>query len=112
MNVLLSDYVPPIREYLSPPKVRPPDWVEEIVTVVQGTKDDEPVCYRLGTLTCKGSWLTGTPPAIAAVWLAEGRVKPGVHAHESVILPEPFIKELASHGFPTKIMVTSPIWCR
>lgn len=72
MVSLLSGYVPPITEYLAPPKNSPPDWTKEIVTEVHGGKDGKDVTFRLGTLTCKGALPTGVAPAIAAVWLAEG----------------------------------------
>ena len=109
MVAMLSNYVPPITEFLAPAKNQPPDWVKEIVTEVNGTKDGKEIVYRLGTLTCKGALPTGVTPAIAAIWLAEGRVPQGVHAPEAVLEPEPFFKELEKREIYTRVTVTTPI---
>jgi hypothetical protein len=91
---LMSGYVPPITDFLAPLKKTSPDWVKEIVTEVRGTRDGKTVTYRLGTLTCKGALPTGVAPSRAAIWLAEGRIPPGVHPPEAVLDPVPFFKEL------------------
>lgn len=109
MVSMLSGYVPPITDFLAPAKTKPPDWVKEIVTEVRGTKDGKDVTYRMGTLTCKGSLPTGVAPAIAAIWLADGVVEPGVHAPEAVLDPDPFFKELEQRGIFTKVSVTHMI---
>lgn len=106
MVSLLSGYVPPISDFLAPPAHRPPDWVKEIVTEVAGTKDGEQVIYRLGTLTVKSALPTGSAPAIAAIWLAEGRIPAGVYPPEAVIDPVPFFKELEAHEMPTQVTTT------
>jgi saccharopine dehydrogenase (NAD+, L-lysine-forming) len=106
---LMSRYVPSISEFLAPPVNRPPDWVKEIVTEVRGTKDGKTMIYRLGTLTCKGALPTGTAPARTAVWLAEGRIPPGVHPPEVVIEPEPFFKELEEREIYTQVSVTQSV---
>jgi saccharopine dehydrogenase-like NADP-dependent oxidoreductase len=67
------------------------------------------VTYRLGTLTCKGALPTGVAPAIAAIWLAEGRVPEGVHPPEAVLDPEPFFKELEAWDIRTQVTVTQPV---
>jgi saccharopine dehydrogenase-like NADP-dependent oxidoreductase len=103
---MMSGYVPPITDFLAPPKNEPPDWVKEIVTEVQGTKDGKAVTYRLGTLTCKGALPTGVAPARAAIWLAEGRIPPGVHPPEVALEPEPFFEELKSREIYTRVSVT------
>lgn len=103
---LMAKYVPPITEFLAPPKNRPPDWTKEIVTEVGGRKDGEAVTYRLGTLTCKGSLPTGVAPARTAIWLAEGCIPPGVHPPEQVIEPEPFFEELKTREIYTQVSVT------
>jgi saccharopine dehydrogenase-like NADP-dependent oxidoreductase len=103
---LMSGYVPPITDFLAPPKNRPPDWVKEIVTQVRGTKDGKAVTYWLGTLTCKGALPTGVAPARAAVWLAERRIPPGVHPPEVVLDPLPFFKELEEREIYTRVSVT------
>jgi saccharopine dehydrogenase-like NADP-dependent oxidoreductase len=106
---LLSDYVPPITDFLAPPKNHPPDWVKEIVTEVNGTKDGKQITYRLGTLTCKGALPTGVAPAIAAVWLGKGRIPPGVHPPEAVIEPLTFFKDLERRELYTQITTTAAL---
>ncbi len=103
---LMSQYVPPITDFLAPPKKQPPDWAKEIVTEVRGTKDGKALTYRLGTLTSKGALPTGVAPARAALWLAEGRIPPGVYPPEAVIEPEPFFKELEEREIYTQVSVT------
>ena len=107
MVKLLSQFVPPITDFLAPPKNLPPDWVKEIVTEVAGARDGEEVIYRVGTLTCKGALPTGVAPAIAAIWLAEGRIPPGVHPPEAVIDPEPFFEELKRRQIMTNVSIKS-----
>ena len=86
-----------------------PDWVKEIVTEIKGTKDGKEIIYRMGTLTCKGALPTGLAPAIAAIWLAEGRIAPGVYPPEASITPEPFFKELEEHDIFTQVTVTQKV---
>ena len=109
MVSMLSGYVPPITDFLAPPKTQPPDWGKEIVTEIQGTKAGEDVTYRLGTLTVKGALPTGAAPAIAAIWLAEGKVDPGVYPPEVCLDPEPFFKELEEFEIITRVSVTKKI---
>lgn len=106
MVSMLSSYVPPISAFLEAPKNKPPDWVKEIVTETKGSKDGEEITYRLGTLTCKGALPTGVAPAIAAIWLAEGKVNPGVFPPEACMEPEPFFKELERRGIFTKVTIS------
>jgi lysine 6-dehydrogenase len=106
---MLSGYVPPITSFLDPPTRKPPNWAKEIVTEVRGAKDGKPVTYRLGTLTVKGALPTGAAPAIAAIWMAEGRISQGVYPPEAVIEPEPFFKELEALDVPTQVTVTSQL---
>ena len=103
---LMSEYVPPITDFLAPPRHQPPDWAKEIVTEVRGHKDGKAVTYRLGTLTCKGALPTGVAPARTAIWLAEGRIPPGVYPPEAMIAPEPFFKELEDREIYTQVSVT------
>ena len=109
MISMLSGYVPPITDFLAPAKTQPPDWAKEIVTVIKGTKDGKDVTYRMGTLTCKGALPTGVAPAIAAIWLAEGRMEPGVHAPEASLDPEDFFKELERREIYTNATVTQAV---
>jgi saccharopine dehydrogenase-like NADP-dependent oxidoreductase len=109
MVAMMDNYVPPITDFLAPPKNQEPDWVKEIVTEVKGTKDGKEVIYRLGTLTLKGALPTGSAPAIAAIWLAKKRISPGVYPPEAVLEPEHFFKELEAIGIPTKVTVTQDL---
>jgi saccharopine dehydrogenase-like NADP-dependent oxidoreductase len=109
MVKLLGDYVPPITDFLAPPKNQPPDWVKEIVTETKGTRDGKEFTYRLGTLTCKGALPTGVAPAVAAIWLAEGRIAPGVYPPELVIDPVPFFDELKTRQIYTHVTVTTQL---
>jgi saccharopine dehydrogenase-like NADP-dependent oxidoreductase len=103
---MMSSYVPPITDFLAPSKKQPPDWTKEIVTEVRGIKDGKTLTYRLGTLTCKGALPTGVAPSRAALWLAEGRIPPGVYPPEAAIDPEPFFKELEGREIYTQVSVT------
>jgi saccharopine dehydrogenase-like NADP-dependent oxidoreductase len=86
--------------------VQPPEWTKEIVTEVHGARDGQPVTYRLGTLTVKGALPTGLAPALAAQYLAEGRVRPGVYPPEQAIDPVPFFQDLEARGIPTQVSLT------
>ncbi len=109
MVTLLSGYVPPITDFLAPPKKEPPDWTKEIVTEVKGTKDGNDITYRMGTLTCKGALPTGVAPAIAAIWLAQKRVDPGVYPPEIALDPKPFFKELEEQQIYTQVTTTQKV---
>jgi hypothetical protein len=52
---------------------------------------------------------TGAAPAIAAIWLAEKRVTPGVYPPEVALEPEAFFKELETLGIITQVTVTQPV---
>jgi saccharopine dehydrogenase-like NADP-dependent oxidoreductase len=106
---LLSDYVTPVTAFLEPPKAKPPEWVKEIVTEIHGTKDGEKVIYRMGTLTTKGALPTGVVPAITAIWLAQGKVEPGVYPPEIALDPQPFFKELEPYDIITQVTVTKKV---
>jgi saccharopine dehydrogenase-like NADP-dependent oxidoreductase len=106
MVTLMAKYAPPVTASLEPPQNEPPNWTKEIVTEVKGTRYGKTVTYRLGTLTVKGSLPTGVAPSVTAQWLAEGRIKSGVHAPEAVLEPESFFKELEARGIPTQVTVT------
>jgi len=109
MVSMLSGYVHSLTDLLAPAKTKPQDWTKEIVTEIHGAKDREAVTYRMGTLTCKGALPTGVAPAIAAIWLAEGRVSPGVYPPETSLDPEPFFKELEEYEIFTQVTVTRKV---
>jgi saccharopine dehydrogenase (NAD+, L-lysine-forming) len=106
MVALMGEYVPPIEAFLAPPQSKPPNWVKEIVTEVRGTRQGEGVTYRLGTVTCKGAQPTGTAPARAAIWMAQGRIPAGVYPPEQALEPGPFLKELEDRGIYTRVSLT------
>ncbi|MGB2963902.1 MAG: saccharopine dehydrogenase NADP-binding domain-containing protein [Anaerolineales bacterium] len=109
MVAMLSGYVPSVTDLLAPANNKSPDWTKEIVTEIRGSKDGEDITYRIGTLTCKGALPTGAAPAIAAIWLAEGRIDPGVYPPEACLDPEPFFKELEEMDIITRVTVTKQI---
>jgi len=109
MVSMLSGFVHPITDLLAPPKSKPPDWTKEIVTEIHGTRDGDVITYRMGTLTCKGALPTGLAPAVAAIWLAEGRVEPGVFPPEACMDPEAFFKEMEAHEIFTQVTVTQKL---
>jgi saccharopine dehydrogenase (NAD+, L-lysine-forming) len=109
MNRVLAQHVYSLEDMLAPPKNQPPDWTKEIVTEVHGTQDGEEVVYRLGTLTVKGALPTGIVPAITAIWLAQGRIEPGVHAPELALDPEAFFEELDAYDIVTQVSVTQKV---
>ena len=90
------------------------DTSEELVTEVRGRDSDGPVKVTVRTI-CPGKpdWglsgdalVTGVPSAIAAVWIASGRLRaPGVNAPESVVEPEAFFREMAARGAETRMSV-------
>ncbi|MCK4786637.1 MAG: hypothetical protein KAV87_22955, partial [Desulfobacteraceae bacterium] len=59
--------------------------------------------------TCKGALPTGAAPAIAAIWLSEGRIEPGVYPPEACLDPESFFKELEEYEIITRATVTKKI---
>ena len=63
----------------------------------------------MGTLTCKGALPTGVAPAVGSIWLAEGRIPPGVYPPEAVLEPQPFFEELENRGIYTQAAVTSRV---
>ena len=73
---------------------------------VRGTRQGKTVTYRMGTLTVKGSLPTGCGPSIAAQWLADGRIEPGVYPPEAALEPGPFFQEFEKRGILTQVSVT------
>ena len=51
---------------------------------------------------CQRVW----EPSTAAIWMAEGRIEPGVHAPEAVLESGPFFKELEWREIFTKFAVS------
>lgn len=91
---------------------------KNVAAVVAGTRDGQPATVRVDALaTPHAAWgasgsnvMVTSPPAIGAVWLAEGRIdEPGVHAPETVVPPRDFFAELAERGVRTTITRTTPL---
>lgn len=106
---MMGQYVPPVESFLAPPANRPPQWTKEIVTEVRGQKDGQTITYRLGTRTLKGALPTGVVPAIGSIWLAEGRVAPGVYPPEQALDPETFLRELEAFAIYSEVTVSKPL---
>jgi saccharopine dehydrogenase-like NADP-dependent oxidoreductase len=109
MVAMLSGNVPSVEDLLAPATNKPPDWTKEIVTEIKGLKDGKEVTYRMGTVTCKGALPTGAAPAIAAIWLAEGQIEPGVYPPEACLDPERFFKELEKYDVITRVTTSNQI---
>lgn len=91
---------------------------KNVAAVVSGERNGQPATVRVDALApphkawgASGSLLMVTsPPAIAAVWLAEGRIdRPGVHPPETVIPSHEFFAALAERGVQTTITHTLPL---
>jgi len=97
------------------PAVQPfEDSAEELVTEVRGRDPEEAVTVTVRTITPgKPEWglsgdalVTGVPSAIAAVWIASGRLgAPGVNGPEAVVEPEAFFAEMAARGARTRMSI-------
>jgi saccharopine dehydrogenase (NAD+, L-lysine-forming) len=93
-----------------PPPEGPPKDVEILWVRVQGSRGGRPA-----TFTAKadfrpqpdgvsaGAFGTALPLTVAARWLAEGRVAPGVHPPENALDPEPFVEELSAEGVSLRL---------
>lgn len=91
---------------------------KNVTAVVHGRRDDEPVTVRVDVMappreewSMSGSQLMVTsPPAIGAVWLAEGCIdRPGVHAPEIAVPAREFFAALGERGVETTITYTEPL---
>ena len=82
---------------------------EATVVEVRGTREGRPAVF-VGEATTRpvdglsaGAFGTALPLAVAARWLAEGRIAPGVHPPEEGITAEPFMGELAERGMSVRL---------
>jgi lysine 6-dehydrogenase len=88
-----------------PVSEEPPEDVEFLDVRAVGTRAGRPTRF-LGRARFDpqpegiggGAFGTSAPMAVAARWLAEGRVPPGIHPPESALDPVPFLEELAGEG--------------
>lgn len=91
-----------------------PRLFRDVATEVHGTTGGRPVNLRADTTGWSDDTagaisprLVSAAPAIAARWMADGRLrKPGVWAPEAAVDPEPFFREMAARGFQTSLTRT------
>ncbi|HEX2032225.1 MAG TPA: saccharopine dehydrogenase C-terminal domain-containing protein, partial [Actinomycetota bacterium] len=83
----------------------PPRDVEALVVRVAGNRGGRPAAFTGEALfrptpegISAGAFGTAIPIAVAARWLAEGRIPPGVHPPEDVLTPDEFLEDLAAEG--------------
>jgi hypothetical protein len=55
-----------------------------------------------------GAFGTALPIAVAARWLAAGRVEPGVRPPETALDPEAFLKDLEAEGVKLEVSTQRP----
>lgn len=90
----------------------PPNDIESTVVRVTGTRGGRRATF-VGTVVVEpppegisaGAFGTALPIAIAARWLAEGRVEPGVHPPETAFPAEEFLQAYAAEGVSVRISV-------
>lgn len=96
-----------------------PRGYKNVAAVVSGERDGQPVTMRVDALAAPHkAWhasgsnvMVTSPPAIVAVWLAEGRIdRPGVHPPETVIPPREFFAALAERSVRTTITHTRSLY--
>lgn len=106
---LMAEYIPPLDAFVQE-AADPTRWTKEIVTEVKGTKNGEPLVYRMGTVTAIGSLPTGVAPSIAAQWLASGKITgPGVYPSEAIVEPVSFFGALRERGIITRESVSRSV---
>jgi len=90
---------------------------KDIVTEVRGTRGGRPVVGRVETTAWPhekwglsgGTMLVGSPPAVVARWLAQGKVKTaGVLPPEQAVEAASLFRELESRGARTTVGVAEP----
>lgn len=91
---------------------------KDIATVVEGTKNGQPLTIRVDTLAWPheaygvggGTLVVGVPPAVVARWLAADEVEAkGVHPPETGVDPPRFFKALAERRISTEITITEKV---
>lgn len=95
-----------------PPPQGPPSDQEILVVEAAGARGDAPALFR-GTATFLptpegiggGAFGTSIPLAVAATWLAEGRVQPGVHPPENALPADRFLDALRAEGVEISLSV-------
>ncbi|HWC31807.1 MAG TPA: saccharopine dehydrogenase C-terminal domain-containing protein [Actinomycetota bacterium] len=88
----------------------PPRDVEVLVAIVRGVKEGRPATFSAWATfrptpegISAGAFGTAIPIVVAARWLAEGRIPPGVHPPESVLDPDAFLEDLAREGVELRL---------
>jgi lysine 6-dehydrogenase len=95
-----------------PPASGPSRDIEVLVVRSTGTLDGRPATV-VAEATFEpqpegiggGAFGTALPMAVAARWLAEGRVPPGVHPPEIALSAEPFVQDLQDEGMKFRVAV-------
>jgi lysine 6-dehydrogenase len=95
-----------------PPSDKPSSDLEILVVEAEGSRDGRPALFR-GTATFRptpegiggGAFGTSLPIAVAARWLAEGRVPAGVHPPESALPADEFLGALENQGIEVSMVV-------
>lgn len=95
-----------------PPASGPSRDIEVLVVRATGTQDGRPATV-VAEATFEpqpegiggGAFGTALPMAVAARWLAESRVPPGVHPPETALPAEPFIRDLQDEGMKLRVAV-------
>jgi saccharopine dehydrogenase-like NADP-dependent oxidoreductase len=90
----------------------PPSDIESTVVRVTGIRGGRAATF-VGTVIVEpppegisaGAFGTALPIAIAARWLAEGRVEPGVHPPETAVAAEEFMEAFAAEGAGVRISI-------
>ncbi len=91
---------------------------KDIATVVEGTKDGQPLTIRVDTTAWPheaygvsgGTLVVGVPPAVVARWLTAGEVTAkGVCPPETSVDPVRFFKALAERRIQTEVTVTEQV---
>lgn len=95
-----------------------PEGFKAVVTEINGKIGSREVRLKAETLggpsdtpsAGAGKRLIAGPAAIAARWLAQGKLaRPGVWPPERIIEPAPFFQELALRGFTTRLIKTETV---
>lgn len=88
----------------------PPRDVEALVVKVAGTRRGRASVFIGEALfrptpegISAGAFGTAIPIVVAARWLAQGRIAPGVHPPESALAPQEFLEELAAEGVSLRL---------
>jgi saccharopine dehydrogenase-like NADP-dependent oxidoreductase len=93
----------------------PPRDLEILVVRARGTLDGRPATFTAEARyepqpegISAGAFGTAIPIVVAALWLARGRIPPGVHPPETAFPAGEFVDELVGQGVRLKTALESP----